>query len=62
MVRGGIQLWGTVRRYHLNWRLWQPNLTVCPYFRGKIIRATKIEQWEIKPKDLEEFIRAKINK
>lgn len=26
----------TVHRYHLNWRLWQPNLTQCPLNRGNI--------------------------
>lgn len=30
--------------------------------REKQIRATKIGQWRIKPKDLEEFIRARTNK
>src|SRR4030066_1418567 len=36
IVKGGIQHWGTVHRYHLSWRLWQPNLTECPRNRGKI--------------------------
>ena len=30
--------------------------------REKQIRATKIGQWRIKPKDLEEFIKARTNK
>lgn len=30
--------------------------------REKQIRATKIKQWRIKPKDLNEFIRARTNK
>lgn len=30
--------------------------------REKQIRATKIGQWKIKPKDLEEFVRARTNK
>ena len=30
--------------------------------REKQIRATKIGQWRIKPKDLEEFINARTNK
>src|SRR3990172_6201208 len=33
--RGGIQPWDTGPRYHLNWRLWQPNSTECPKNRGK---------------------------
>jgi len=36
IVRGGIQPWGTVHRYHLSWRLWQPNLTECLENWGKI--------------------------
>ncbi|MCX5713991.1 MAG: helix-turn-helix domain-containing protein [Candidatus Omnitrophica bacterium] len=28
----------------------------------KEIKATKIKQWRIKPKDLEEFVRARTNK
>src|SRR3989304_2535789 len=39
IVRGGIQPWGTGHRYHLSWRLWQPNLIECPKKRGKIIIA-----------------------
>ena len=30
--------------------------------REKEIRATKIGQWRIKPKDLDEFIRARTNR
>jgi len=30
--------------------------------REKQIRATKIGQWRIKPKDLEEFVRARTNR
>ena len=30
--------------------------------REKQIRATKIGQWRIKPKDLEEFIKSRTNK
>ena len=37
IVRGGIQPWGIGHRYHLSWRLWQPNLIECPQKRGKII-------------------------
>src|SRR4030067_46605 len=32
---GGIQPWDTGHRYHLSWRLWQPNLTECPQNQGK---------------------------
>src|SRR4030067_3265527 len=44
---GGIQPWDTGHRYHLSWRLWQPNLTECPQNQGKtsylIFRQTKLE-------------------
>ena len=42
IVRGGIQHWGTGHRYHLSWRLWQPNLIECPKKQGKIIVQVKV--------------------
>src|SRR4030065_2617154 len=45
IVKGGIQHWGTVHRYHLSWRLWQPNLTECPRNRGKISAKRSCGGW-----------------
>ena len=37
----GIQHWDINLQYHLNWKLWQPNLTLCPLNRGKSIPIVK---------------------
>ncbi|MCK4791330.1 MAG: helix-turn-helix domain-containing protein [Desulfobacteraceae bacterium] len=35
---------------------------VREFIREKQIRATKIGQWQVKPEDLKEFIKARTNK
>ena len=55
-----IETYLTVR--HVAKQLGLTEYRVRQLIREKQIRATKIKQWRIMPRELEEFIRARTNK